>query len=350
MATLVSDILDTDDLLQEVADGYVTLREHSEFPDLVIANYSDKCAFDRHWTKTTRKTRGLIYNKATGEIVARPFEKFFNHGEPDAPQIDLDLQVRVMDKIDGSLGVIFTPDGQQARVATRGSFHSDQADWANAWLDERPHVQEFLLGLMATGATPMVEIVYKDNRIVLEYDTEGLIALGAVRIATGGVFVWNHPEIPAAEHFGDMTYREALEMPPRENAEGLVIQAGTTSDRFVKLKQEDYIQLHRIVSHLTEKEVWRQLRDHTFEEYVQKLPDEFYDWATDVADALKQEAQAHENAVREWHSRLEGETRKDQALWINANVPPQYRGLVFSLLDDKSLEPAITKMVEPRGA
>lgn len=347
--TQLRELLVPDNLAAEIEAGYVTERVFDGNPDLVILNYSDKCAFDRHWTLTTRLTRGLIYNKATGEVVARGFAKFFNHNEPNAPTIDLDQQVRVVDKIDGSLGVIFTPDGETVRVATRGSFHSEQADWANAWLAERPQVSEFLLGLIGTGATPMVEIVYKDNRIVLEYDTEGLISLGAVRIDTGEVWPWDHPEIPPADHLGDMTYREALAMPPRENAEGLVIQAGATSDQFVKIKQEDYVALHRIVSSLTVKEVWRQLRDGTFDDYVVKLPDEFYVWATDEADALKQEAQAHENAAREWFSRVPDGSRKDQAIWIQQNVPSPYTGMMFSLLDDKSLVPAITRLTEPKG-
>lgn len=348
--TQLRELLDPEDLAREIEAGYVTERTHEDNPDLKILNYSDKCAFDRHWTRTTRLTRGLVYDQSTGEVLARAFTKFFNHNEPDAPTIDLDQQVRVVDKMDGSLGILYVAPDDEVAVATRGSFHSEQAAWATDWIRMQPvEVRDQIRYVMQNGFTPVVEIIYEENRIVLKYDTEGLVSLGMVKIDTGEVIPWDVPQIPAAEHFGDMTYREALAMEPRENAEGLVIQAGITSDQFVKIKQADYVALHRIVSSLTEKEVWRQLRDGTYDEYVVKLPDEFYNWATDVAERLKDDARTIETTAVMYFDQLPEGDQKTKAIWINQNVPQEFRGLVFSILNGKSLVPTITRMTEPKG-
>src|SRR5690606_33026673 len=74
-----------------------------------------------------------------------------------------------------------------------------------------------------------------------------------------------------------LTLRDVLSAPPRDNAEGYVIWLDERTA--IKFKYEAYMALHRIVSNLTVKEVWRQLRDGTFEEFAAALPDEFHDWA-----------------------------------------------------------------------
>ena len=66
----------------------------------------------------------LIVDTRDNEVLARPFDKFFNWGEggrtSDAPI------VAVMEKMDGSLIIGFHHDGRW-RAATRGSFTSYQA-------------------------------------------------------------------------------------------------------------------------------------------------------------------------------------------------------------------------------
>ena len=48
-----------------------------------IFNYTAKCQYDGVWNDITMKCRGLIMSQ-DGEIIARPFEKFFNLGELDS--------------------------------------------------------------------------------------------------------------------------------------------------------------------------------------------------------------------------------------------------------------------------
>jgi RNA ligase len=274
----LNEIIDTDMLANELHAGYVTERFHPEFPELAILNYTDRCQFDQHWTDVTRRTRGLIYNRETSEIVARPFAKFYNYGDttntgdlsPDAPILS------AHNKWDGSLGIRYRqPDGRYA-IATRGSFTSDQAIHATSLL----HAQPEGLPIPIDGQTDLFEIIFPGNRIVLDYgDMDALMFLGAVEHASGDFYPVRRRDEPNAK-----TLREIIELPSRENAEGWVVWLDP--QRAVKFKQEDYLALHRIVSSLSTKEVWRQLRAGTFEEFAVSLPDEFHQWALETAEPL----------------------------------------------------------------
>lgn len=352
----LSDIIDTEFLEVEIEAGYVSRRFHPEFPELAILNYTDKCQFDQNWNAVTLQTRGLIYNTETEEVVARAFRKFFNHSDtahtgdlnPDAPVVG------VFDKLDGSLGIVYErPDGELA-VATRGSFSSEQAIHATEWLNSpggwHALLREELHTDVECGFTPVGEIIYPDNRIVLDYgDRDEIAFFGSVEVETGRFIPdW---DLEPPEFREGWTLRDVLSLPPRPNAEGYVIWF----DEFnaIKWKQDDYLALHRIVSNLTEKEVWRQLKAGTFEGFVAALPDEFHQWATDTAQPLQIEASSIENRVFVWHRILvaEGyETRKEQAQWVMENVDAYYRGLVFGLLDGRDISEGIWKLLEPKGA
>lgn len=342
----LENLLDVSQLQDEIAAGYVTERYHPEFGELAILNYTDKAQFDSRWNDVTKVTRGLIYNRETGEIVARGLPKFFNYGDTaNTGQLDPDMPIlSAHDKIDGSLGIGYMrPDGKAA-IATRGSFSSEQAIHATAIMS--PGDAADIAGDAAGGWTPLWEIVYPENRIVLDYgDRDELVYLGTVKNESGAF-------LPATTSEGDLfgcTLRDVLEREPRKNAEGYVIWLSPT--QAIKLKQADYMALHRIVSNLTVKEVWRQLRDGTFEEFATALPDEFHDWARDTAAPLLDEFQWKLNTATLAHSALMRKglaTRKEQALWVQECVASSVRGLVFSLLDNKSLDASIWRMVEPK--
>ena len=148
------------------------------------------------------------------------------------------------------------PDGGWG-IATRGSFDSEQARHATALFQDRYHDCFF-----APGVTYLFEIVYPANRIVCDYGpTDDLFLLGAVDIETGSscgptmVSGWTGPR---AATFGFSTFSEALAAPPRKNAEGIVVRQLGTENR-IKIKQADYIQLHRIVTGCTKRRLWEQL-------------------------------------------------------------------------------------------
>ena len=59
--------------------GLVDIASHDTFP-LDLYTYGRKTVHENLWDGVTSKCRGIIVHRETGEIVARPFEKFHNFG------------------------------------------------------------------------------------------------------------------------------------------------------------------------------------------------------------------------------------------------------------------------------
>jgi putative RNA ligase len=271
--------------------GYIRIQKHPRLVDYEIANYTEKAVYDKEWNDVTLQCRGLIYNALTGAVIARPWKKFFNHNESTAPTIGLNDPVVVTDKLDGSLGILYpTPDGRWA-IATRGSFDSPQARHATQiW--QQYYEREWS---PIPGITYLFEIIYPENRIVVDYNQlDDIVLLGAVDIATGRSIA---PEViqnsnnpwpgPVTETFAYDTYGQALAAAPRPGKEGFVVHDLRTDER-VKIKQEDYVVLHRLVTGLTARRVHEAvLQGVDLDEFIAPLPDEFHDWVRDVAGRIE---------------------------------------------------------------
>ena len=347
-------IIDLTELRRLVDDGFIRERQHPLDPSLCILNYTEKAQYEREWNSTTKACRGLIYDAATLEVLARPYKKFFNYGEYAADRLELHDPVQVVDKLDGSLGILYkAPDGWA--IATRGSFDSEQARHATQVLRERylPHVEL----LDTDGWTYLFEIIYPENRIVVDYqDQDDLVLLGRVATESGRPF-GPHPTAwsgPIADTFTAKTLAQALALPPRPNREGLVVRYIETG-LMVKLKQPDYVALHRIVTGLSVKTVWEHLslHDGDITAMVMSLPDEFHGWVDDhttrFLDSFEQlygqAWAAHQELV---HSLHDGWGRKDYAIAAksrHADLAP----LMFTLLDGKDPAPAIWRSLKPVG-
>jgi RNA ligase len=339
--------MDTQKLNELVTQGYLRAQAHPYLP-YTIYNYTEKTNYENAWNEYTLTCRGLILED-DGTIVSRPFPKFFNYGQTGAPTIDADAEVVVTDKLDGSLGILYPGLGGPA-VASRGSFTSDQAEHATAILRER--YAEYATEFISEGVTALFEIIYPANRIVCDYgDMDDLILLGGVENATGRTL---HPyemgwAALSAKTFEYATFAEALAAEPRPGAEGLVVYVKSTGDR-VKIKQEDYIRLHKIVTGLNARAVWEVLSSGAdLDAFVASLPDEFHDWTRDVArqltaDVANAERKAHIAFTKVLDELDPGFTRKDFALAAQSTGNP---AILFSLLDGKRITPRLWRDARP---
>jgi RNA ligase len=363
--TKLSDLMNPYDLAHELEAGFVRMRQHPHDEGLFILNYTEKAQYDKHWNDVTRQCRGLIARTdETGEdavVLARPFDKFFNYGEYEEGILNLDAAVDVTDKMDGSLGILYPgPDGWA--IATRGSFESEQAIHATKLLREK--YPDF--APLSTSVTYLFEIVYPENRIVLDYgDADDLFLLGLRNNATGQItpanmpWVWNW-EGPTTQSMPYSTLAEALAAPPRKNAEGLVVRF-SWSNQMVKVKQEDYVRLHKLVTGLNERAVWEHLSQHggAYGQLLASVPDEFHQWVTQVADgflddyeSLQGWAHVEFQKIREIVSvedYLDPTDRETRARFAREARERTLSGLLFQMLDGRDIGPAIWKHLKPKG-
>lgn len=353
----ISELFDSD-LLQEMLDGgYVSTQTHPT-DSLVIYNYTPAAQYERVWNYVTMESRGLIVDSVTGEVVARPFPKFFNYEEAIEAGLDLPKgDPIVTDKMDGSLGIIYMRNGVPA-VATRGSFASEQALWATEYLH-----RTYPAFAQPEGVTTLVEIIYPQNRIVVDYEgAEGLWLLGAIDNETGADIDFNDIDWwagPRTVNYGYRDIEDAVAMGvglQYAEDEGVVLcwpREDAPSVR-LKVKHPRYVELHRIVTGLSTRTVWEALANDDFDQLLEAAPDEFHPWVRNVESGLRQQfagiyarANYELGVARNLARGASPEyTRRDLAKYLT-DRSSVYTGLCFALEDGKDITPRIWQMIKP---
>jgi RNA ligase len=325
-----------------IDSGLVDEKEHPSLP-LFLYNYTQECQFGKHWDETTLMCRGLVVEKGTNEVIAKPFNKFFNYEEhlvngdslPDETPI-------VYPKFDGSLGIMFFYGGKWY-ISTRGSFTSDQAIWAMTFINQ-PDIYQWTEKL-DKSKTHLFEIIYPENRIVVSYGyRKELVHLASVDNQTGKT---EKPDsyFPMASEIPFTSY-EQLKGLNLQNEEGFVLWF-PNSDFRVKIKFEDYVKLHKIMTGLSQIGIWEMLRDSK-NPFAQDIPDEMLAWLSGIVDDLKEKFETIRNTAEETFTEaIKFPIRKDQALVISKS---KYPGIAFSMLDNKNYSDAIWKMIRPKGS
>ena len=299
--------------------------------DLTIWNYSPKVQYEKLWDDITLQCRGLVTN-SKGEVVARPFKKFFNYEEHKPEDIPNENYI-VYEKMDGSLGILFyyeyelsderryniwfnnnyetgmerffdsnnlpdfddpyyepTPKTKGEWIlATRGSFTSPQAIKGKEILDRKYDVSS-----LRKDNTYLFEIIYPENRIVVDYKgEEKLVLLGAIHTETSN-------EVPDSSLFFTQesgfelvtiykTWGEGYDLLKEEiskDREGYVIRF--KSGFRMKIKGDEYVRLHKILTNISNRDIWEYLKDNRpFDELLDRVPDEFNNWVKTTVRDLK---------------------------------------------------------------
>ena len=269
-----------DEFINAADRGRIAMHELNSFNKKLLGfKYTTNTVYSEDWDNVSLHARGIVFDYATGEVLARPFDKFFNLGEmidtetgelkPIAGYVKQHLgfdnlsgdykhqKFRVMDKLDGSLGIAFWT-GVDWYVKTAGSFESDQAKWANDWFDMliNPNVLD-------KSKTYLFEIIYDEDKHPIEYDFEGLVLLGIIDTQTGieeplseilrvaKELNIRHAEVLEFTDF-DEVVKYAKNLP--KTKEGVVI---TFENGFkLKVKGDEFLALQKIFHFLTKDVVY----------------------------------------------------------------------------------------------
>lgn len=322
-------------LLQEMIDQkMVSVQKHPDF-DLFIYNYTPIVQYSRTWNEITLQTRGLILD-SNKNIVARPFGKFFNIEEHSPEEIP-NLPFEAYTKLDGSLGILYWAGGTPY-ISTRGSFTSDQAKHATKILYEK---YSHLFSSLDRNCTYLFEIIYPKNRIVVDYgDIDDIILLTIINNSTGEESLKEIGFKTVTKYDGTKDF-QSLKNLNLSNEEGFIIKF---SNNFrVKIKFSDYIHLHKIITGISNVAIWEYLsQNKPIDELLEKVPDEFFDWVKSVQADLQRKCK---NILEEVQNsfKILGD-RKETAMYFQTQ---KYPGILFAMLDSKSIEPLIWKLVKP---
>lgn len=342
-----------------IKDGYISQRWHESAPYQIL-NYTAKCQYEKGmWNETTLQCRGLILDK-DNNVIAKPFSKFFNYEEygegSNLGTLPKYNSFEVFDKLDGSLGILYRmPDGE-FRIATRGSFESEQAKVGTEILKANYKNPELIF---ADNYTYLFEIIYPENRIVVDYGgKKDLILLTAINIPSGEEFnisdflrINIEGGVPIVKRYDGIkdftTIKKDLSEP---NAEGFVIRFDTGLR--IKLKFEEYVRLHRLITGVNNKAIWDLLRNgESVDELLDRVPDEFYNWVKKTKEELEKEYSMialyckvclSNIATLEW-AEEEG-IIKETAEQIKKS---KYPSVIFAMWRNKEYKDVIWKLIKP---
>lgn len=364
MTVNLHDLFDLDFLDRQIKEGFVRQQIHPT-ENLAILNYTPKAQYSREWNGVTRQCRGLIFNTTYGSVVARPFPKFFNIGELSDDEIP-QSPFRVFEKLDGSLGVLY-PKRYSFGVATRGSFTSPQALWATHWM--RNNVLHSWNPVLTW--TYLFEIIYPENRIVVDYaDRSELVLLDVINTPDGrsirhlenalkAPVRWPGARAKEYDGFDALETLLAADQPVNEEGYVLLFEPGYMR---AKVKHDEYVRLHRIVTGVSTKTVWEYLsEDRDFAVLLDRVPDEFYDWLQRVREALTEQFDdirqrceidfdetlaltGIEMTEDDGGVGLTPQFRKAFALRVKDH---EYKDILFRMLDGKPYADAIWKRLRP---
>lgn len=190
------------------------------------------------------------------------------------------------------------------------------------------------------------------NRIVVDYGNfEGLILLAA--FDNKNFQELSYEELSLLDGFelvkrydgiNDIKELKKLE---ENNKEGFVVKF--QNGFRLKVKFEEYVRLHRILTQVSSRTIWQSLVDgEDFEEILERVPDEFYNWVKETKNNLEENYKLIEKESNElfhrFHSWKIGETRAEFAEYAKKQ---KYPAILFKMLDGKNYEHIIWRIIEP---
>ena len=194
----------------------------------------------------------------------------------------------VWDKMDGSLGIVFWYEGQWI-VATRGSFTSSQSIKGKEIFDR--YVKKYGDDNLNIHLTYLVEILFPENRIVVDYGNDEKLVLLGITDQYGEThhshfeYLWFHKDLIVKKYDGITDY-SILKGMVKDNEEGFVIKF-SNGDR-MKIKGEEYLRLHKIMTNVSTTGIWEMLSNgDDVNELLKDVPDEFYKKIKDYVRDLR---------------------------------------------------------------
>ena len=360
---------DLEILNQYVKDGWVERNDHPSLP-ISIYNYSRKTQYEGKWDDVTLKTRGLVLDNE-GNVVAKSFDKFFNYeelvGSKFKPSQIPNEPFEVFEKMDGSLGILFNYGGEWI-LATKGSFSSDQA------IRGMEILKKYRYERLIQGFTYLFEIIYPENRIVCDYDFEDLILLAVIdnkdgyelqihddKVHLEGIRfrnLYNNLGFKVVKKYDGVEDYSTLKNMVNSNSEGFVVKF--SSGFRMKVKGEEYVRLHKLVTQLSTYDIWEHLKEgKDVMELVDRVPDEFDKWVKEQVNHLsygryrldEQCGKMHDYFRFGKYGDVDPEpSKKEFAEHLKKVVDPKLHGIMFAIWDGKKdkTDELIWKLIKPK--
>lgn len=280
MVDVLLDYIRTNGLDKLTEKLAIKVKRHKEFNNLVLLKYNQLDS--PMGNPVVQKCRGIILDEdADWNIVSYPYDKFFNHGEGHAADIDWST-ARVYEKLDGSLMTLYyydskwriassgMPDASGTMLGTDTTF--EDLFW-KTWksLEYQLPIDKALCCYMFELMTPFNRVVvrHKESRIVLH----GARCMGTLQELNPVVVAhqneWECSKIHSLESWDDII-EASRELDPMES-EGYVV-CDTDYNR-VKVKAPQYVAVAHMKDGFTTRRLLEIVRTNEKSEFLSYYPE-----------------------------------------------------------------------------
>lgn len=354
----INDLWDLDKLKAHAEHHLVKVITSPRFPGIVMLHYSEDAQWDKAWNTFNRMCRGLIVHLPTQKVLAWPYSKFFNVGEmPETSYENLSSlgEFSTSEKLDGSMILVYQdPNTGEIHCTSKGSLDSEHGYYATSILPESVKKIELL-----NKYTLIFELISKKFQIVIDYSRkegypESLYLIGARDKVSGKLLTYAEVQklatllnLPTFKTYSFDSLDQLI-----ETVRGLsILQEGFvlrfSEDLLVKVKGNAYLQMHRFISHLSDRNLLDAVANNKADELITLCPEEYKD---DVKIKISYFEKRVVNLQEECYSKYiqaPKESRKEFAMWTNQNVEKYLKGFLFQLFDKKDLDRKhICKVIE----
>lgn len=290
-----------------------------------------------------RECRGIIFDSKTGDIIRRPFHKFFNVNEREETQdhvIDLSRPHAILEKLDGSMIAPFIVNGEMIWGTKMGA--TDVAKPVEEFVKNNPQYVEFAENLIHAGFTPIFEWCSRKQRIVLDYAEDQLI-LTAVRHMVDGHYIEDfsmngfglRSNIPVVRRFEPQTDMKAFLEYVRdlEDLEGFVVRFD--DGHMLKLKCHWYLQIHKAKEAiLQDRNIVELILEEHLDDVKAHLPAEDRDRLTEFESDFNKQINFITNSIFVHMHGVAGFDRKTFAVEHSHKVDSFTRQIMFSVFGE----------------
>jgi RNA ligase len=341
-----------------IESGLIEKNPHPSLP-IDIFNYSRQCQYLGLWDEVTLAMRGTVIDRR-GNIIASAFKKFFNYEEVINQVPTTGDYVYVQEKMDGSLGILFHY-AEHWHLCTKGSFISTQAIKGMEIIKSKFNLESFIPEM-----TYLLEILYPENRIVVDYGKkEDVIFIGATSVGeelhwTTAQALFKASGIPkknivkTEQHFSfSHDLFKSLKSQNEQNKEGFVLRFQPGNFR-MKIKFDDYVRLHRLLTDFSNIDIWESLRDgkNLEKELLDRVPDEFDRWVKSKISEIRNNFEKIEKEAKDLYkifsdsSEKVSTTKAEYSIWVKKqkkNLQP----ILYSIFDGKDYQKIIWRLIRP---
>lgn len=344
-----------DDVLPHIKDRTEFIVAERDFGTVInymvsMADTFDMTGPDDLCGAIRRECRGIIFD-INGNIMSRPFHKFFNVNErleTMSYYIDMTQPHVIMEKMDGSMVRPVRMNGM-LRLATKMGVTEIAEEAEKLLTDEQ---RDWLDQVMLSGVTPIFEYIAPTNKIVIEYGEPKLVLLAMRNNESGNYYMPHQSPFEIVPMYGsvdgglDEYIARARVMQGRE---GDIIRFA--NGQMLKIKNDWYVRIHKTKDLIrTERNIADIIVNEQLDDILPLLD------ATDL-EIVRAYEKRFDAALENVLGRLEGlvtlarvlhgGVKKDVAINFIPNlVNREDSSFIFSALDGKELRPLVIAKIK----